>query len=349
MLLVLALVPLASGAIAPRAAGIAAGTRQQLALFRIVSSPAAPRPRYDIVIVDVGGSRPRVIVGESRRNGIQPLLFDRPSWSPDGRKLVFSVDVSRSGGRVGARTDLYVVRSDGTGLRQLTRSGRAFAPAWSPKRATIAFAERDSAARVPLTASLWTVRPGSGVRRQLLRSAEGQQDLPGSWSPDGSQLAFTHVRYDPLTNAFASAIYVVRSDGSRLRKLTDRGSEPAWSPDGRRIAFVSDRDENGQLSYGDRSFFANELYVMDADGAHRARLTWTKSLNERSPSWSTEGQVIAYQRGRVIQNAEGTVVLVVNADGSCTRPIAADPKLRTWYARPNWRPLRTTRENPLHC
>jgi hypothetical protein len=56
---------------------------------------------------------------------------------------------------------------------------------------------------------------------------------------------------------------------------------------------VSDRDETGQLSYGDRSFFANELYVMDADGGHPVRLTRTKQLNESSPSWSPDGRVIA--------------------------------------------------------
>lgn len=322
--------------------------REQLALFRVVTSPAA-RPRYDIVIVDVDGSRPRVLVGESQRNGVQPLLFDRPSWSPDGQKVVFSVDRSRSYGRVRSPTDLYTVRADGRGLRRLTGSGRAFGPTWSPSGRIIAFAQRVPSARLPFTASLWAMEASGSRARRLLPSSEGQQDLPASWSPDGSLLAFTRMRYDPQTNSFASAIYVVRPDGSSLRKLTDRGSDPAWSPDGRHIAFVTDRDENGQLSYGDREFFANELYVMDADGRRSARLTRTKSLNERSPSWSPDGRRIAFQRGRVIDSAEGMVVLVVNIDGTCTRRIAADPKLRTWYARPTWRPGRPMPARSLRC
>jgi Tol biopolymer transport system component len=323
--------------------------RDQLALFRLVISPTGPAPRYDIVIVDADGSRTRVVVGESRPNGVQPLLFDRPSWSADGQKIIFTVDDKRSRGLVGSPTDLYAVRANGKGLRRLTRSGRAFAPVLAPTGRTIALAQRVPSARLAFTASLWSIRASGGRARRLLPSSEGQRDLPGSWSPDGSLLAFTRSRYDPRTNTSANAIYVVRPDGSRLRRLTGRGSDPAWSPDGRHIAFVSDRDENGQLSYGDRAFFANELYVMDADGGHPVRVTRTKQLNERSPSWSPDGRVIAYQRGRVIGNAEGTDVLAVNVAGSCTKRIAADPKLLRWYARPSWRPHRPMLRTSLRC
>jgi Tol biopolymer transport system component len=259
------------------------------------------------------------------------------------------VDDKRSRGLVGSPTDLYTVRANGKGLRRLTRSGRAFAPVLAPTGRTVALAQRVPSARLAFTASLWSIRASGGHARRLLPSSEGRRDLPGSWSLDGSLLAFTRSRYDPRTNTFANAIYVVRPDGSRLRRLTDRGSDPAWSSDGRHIAFVSDRDENGQLSYGDRAFFANELYVMDADGGHPARLTRTKQLNESSPAWSPDGRVIAYQRGRVIGNAEGTDVLAVNVAGSCTKRIAADPKLRRWYARPSWRPHRQMQRTPLRC
>ena len=311
---------------------------EQLALFRLVSSPTTPAPRYDIVVVDADGSHMRVLVGESRPNGLQPLLFDRPSWSENGQNIIFTVDLSRSRGGVRSPTDLYTVRADGTALRRVTRSRRAFAPVWSPTGRAIAFAQRVPSAGLPFTASLWLMNASGSRARQLLSPSAGQQDIPGSWSPDGSRLAFTRLRYDPRTNTFASAIYVVRRDGSDLRRLTDRGSEPAWSADGRRIAFATDRNENGRVSYGDRAFFANELYVMDADGGHPVRMTRTKRLNERSSSWSPDGRTLAYQRGRVIGNAEGMVVLVMTVDGTCTKRIAADPTLRRWYSRPDWRP-----------
>lgn len=112
-----------------------------------------------------------------------------------------------------------------------------------------------------------------------------------------------------------------------------------WAPARtRRIALASDRDENGELNYGDRVFFANELYVMDADGSHQRRLTRTRNLNELQPSWLPSGTRIAYQRGKVFDNAEGTVVMQLNADGTCATPILGEPRLVTWYAAPAWRP-----------
>jgi Tol biopolymer transport system component len=60
-----------------------------------------------------------------------------PIWSPDGKRVVFQTDAD---GPV-ANTELYVVNSDGTGLRRLTTypAGDRL-PAWSPDGQRIAFA-----------------------------------------------------------------------------------------------------------------------------------------------------------------------------------------------------------------
>jgi TolB protein len=51
---------------------------------------------------------------------------DSPSWSPDGRHLVFS-----STGE--GKSHIYMINSDGTGLERLTSGGIAHtSPAWSP-------------------------------------------------------------------------------------------------------------------------------------------------------------------------------------------------------------------------
>jgi len=131
-------------------------------------------------------------------------------------------------------------------------------------------------------------------------------------------------------------------DGSGVRRLAERAREPAWSPDGGRILFASDRDENGSLSYGDRVFYANELYAMDPDGSDPRRLTRTRSRNERQPSWAPGGASIAWQVGRQYENAEAVVVVWANADGSCARLLFGDPgrDARPWHAAPTWRPGR---------
>jgi TolB protein len=78
-------------------------------------------------------------------------------------------------------------------------------------------------------------------------------------------------------------LYVVRADGTGLRKLTD-GIDPSWSPDGKRIAFVRWREPWG-------------LYVINADGSGEKLLVTEKHL--RAPAWSPAGDVIATLRGRL--------------------------------------------------
>ncbi len=313
-----------------------AQSEARIAMFRVGTGSGA-RPHYDIVTANADGSGLQVVIGSSRGD-IRPALFGRASWSPDGRKLAFATDVNFARGN----GPLYVVDADGSNVRRLPGTAPAFEPTWSPDGKTIVFARRGKGLTPFVTASLWSIGVDGRNLHRLLDEVRGRLDVPDSWSPDGTQLAFTRAVFKPFAqngqDVSDYAIYVMRSDGSGLRKLADRGSEPAWSPDGRQIAYSSDRDRNGELSYGDTVNYANELYVMNSNGSGSKRLTSTKDLNEGSPSWSPDGSRIAFQRGKVIGNAEGTIVMVVNADGTCPKQIAADPHLDTWYATPTWRP-----------
>ncbi|MET0800687.1 MAG: hypothetical protein ABWZ53_05920 [Actinomycetota bacterium] len=83
---------------------------------------------------------------------------------------------------------------------------------------------------------LWTMNPdGSDPRPFPVNGAAGY----GSWSPDGSQIAF-------LAAGKRSTLEVVNADGSDRRELgqfladttTYTDPTPAWSPDGRQVAVV---------------------------------------------------------------------------------------------------------------
>jgi Lysyl oxidase/WD40-like Beta Propeller Repeat len=99
--------------------------------------------------------------------------------------------------------------------------------------------------------------------------------------------------------------------GTRTRLLARRASAPAWSPDGRRLAYVA-RAAGGQ----------QDLYVEDADGRNRARLTRTPG-SEASGVWSPDGRRLVVERAGRLH--------VIGADGRGER-------LLTTGSEPDWSP-----------
>ena len=116
----------------------------------------------------------RLAVGSAAGKGVRilPRLTERdrdPHWSPSGDLLVFT------GLRAG-QVDLYLVRSDGTGLQRLTQAGGS-AAAWS-RRGTIAFVRR---------AAVYRLNLARGGPRRVARG--GYPD----WSPSGRSLLYQRL------------------------------------------------------------------------------------------------------------------------------------------------------------
>jgi TolB protein len=142
---------------------------------------------------------------------------------------------------------------------------------------------------------------GSG-RENLTTGPESDTDP--AWAPD-SRLAFVRD----------GAVYVIRPDGTGLRRVTT-GSAPAWSPDGGRIV-CSRRVGRG-----------SDLYIIRADGRGLRRLTRTPAA-ESEPEWSPDGRLIAFTRGR----AGSAHVYVMRPDGRGTRRVtsgAVEDSSPTW-------------------
>jgi len=102
-------------------------------------------------------------------------------------------------------------------------------PSWLPD-GTIVYAARQCR-----ECGLYIITPNGQLVRRLTTDAS---DAAPEASPDGKMVAFMSRRDGNWE------IYVVKSDGSDLRRLTDNPAIdglPTWSPDGRYIAFVSDR------------------------------------------------------------------------------------------------------------
>lgn len=109
----------------------------------------------------------------------------RPSWAPDGRKLVIARAVPK--GDQG-RLDLYLINPDGSGLRRLTSKKVAFAatPDWGPAAPT-------GAPAVAATSTTKTYRFWSKTASFRLLDADGQ---PASGEPKvGSSIIVTDDNY----------------------------------------------------------------------------------------------------------------------------------------------------------
>ena len=181
------------------------------------------------------------------------LYYCCPVWLPGGRTIAFE----QTGKGV-----LYVVRPDGGGRRVLARmAGRIGVVEWSPDRRRIAFVSDND---------LWVMN-ATGTQRQRVAVGNPRKGISSlDWAPDARRIAFMHWDGD-------GEIFVVNSDGSGLRKLTDNrlvnDQGPSWSPDGRAIAFTSDRDGN------------TEVYVMNADGSGPHNVS-DSPLEDVAPAWS---------------------------------------------------------------
>jgi Tol biopolymer transport system component len=223
--------------------------------------------------------------------------------------------------------DLQAVTAGGVLLLLLVVSGagasRATAtfridyadPAWSPRGSLIAFVQRSTVTDGPIeqtVASVVVMKPdGSGVR--AVATVDSGRTAWPTWSPDGRKIAFGN-----------EVLYVVNSDGTRLRELARGGCCAAWGPGGRRIAFSTGPESQG------------EVFVVNPDGSDR-RLAATPDEDHSfwGTTWSPHGQKLAFfadEAPDIAANAK-TALAVVQRYGGRVRRIAT-----CYCAEPAWSP-----------
>ena len=203
---------------------------------------------------------------------------------------------------------VFTIEPDGGSMRQVThpRPGAVTdEPEWSPNGRWIAFMREDNHGN----SRLFKIRP-NGTNRTYLSIGCGRLcgDGYASWFPGGQRLAFTRGACG-TGRAVLFAIYVMRADGSKARRVTHKDatcderhryedSAPAVSPDGNRIAFERIDQKRGRVA----------IFTIRLDGSGRKRITpWR--LDASQPSWSPGRRWIGF-RTQKFSETKGNIGLV---------------------------------------
>jgi TolB protein len=192
--------------------------------------------------------------------------------------------------------EIWIMDYDGANQHQVTHLKTiSLTPRWAPDSTRIAFT-----CYVPfrgVTSAQICVYSSASDKLISFPRYRGTNSSP-AWSPDGSQVAFMSSQGgDP-------EIYVVNPDGSHLQRLTFAvgvNTSPTWNPKtGKQIVFVSDRG-------GDPA-----LYEANSDGSNVEKIDLPDMGYSVDPSWSPNGQLLAFSWRRPNGNYDIYVMDIVS-------------------------------------
>lgn len=249
-----------------------------------------------------------------------------PAWSPDGQRIAFQsdehADVAPSAFGAQSGSAIWLVSADGTGLRQITRSGQPIgghaAPAWTSDARHLAFAVFEGGSK----GGVWIVDLASGATKPV---AEGHGLFEMVFAPDdsalyvaGGEAVILRIPFDPTTGTPRGARELIPVPGvPGVRGLS-------IAADGKRIAFGG---------VGLSSQIWSQPIARDGSPTGSARaLTADTSRRNSLPAVSPDGSKVAYMSTR---RGEPPNIWVMDSDGGNGIQVTAD---ETAEGLPNWFP-----------
>jgi len=252
-----------------------------------VHNPTAPLPLQKIYTDDATDEGARRIAHKFADDIISVLTGGLPGIAETQIAYVSS----KSGSK-----EIWVMDYDGANAHQVTHlKSIALTPRWSPDATRIAFT-----CYVPFRGNISPqicIYSTASNRLIAFPRYRGTNAAP-AWSPDGTKIAFMSSQGgDP-------EIYVVDSGGAHLHRITFAAgvnTSPAWNPKtGNQIVFVSDRGGEPVL------------YMMNSDGTNVQKIDMPDMGYVVDPSWSPNGQLLAFSWRRPTGNFDIYVMDIVS-------------------------------------
>jgi len=257
-----------------------------------------------------------------------------PRWSPDGKRLRFTVEDSST-----ASSALWEIRADGIGAHLVL-------PGWNkPSVECCGEWSRDGRYYVFQTGTfahsdIWAVAEGFfGMSRPIqltagpLSFSSPSPSVDGKWLyAVGTQYRYETIRLDPSSGQITTLTsmpslesldysrdgkwlaYVSHPDGILWRSRVD-GSDrlqlthppmmaaaPQWSPDGTQIAFT-------RIRIGEPW----QIVVVPADGG-TPQSVFPEARNQSSPAWSGDGQLLIFSRLPWLESGKNLPVRLEKVD-----------------------------------
>lgn len=250
-------------------------------------------------------------------------------FSADGKKLIFQST------RPPFECDqIFTMNVDGSDVRLVsTGKGRTTCGFLSPDGKSLIYAsthpagERCPPRPDPSRGYVWPIYPGYDIFKatldgsKLIRLTNSPgYDAEAAFSPDGKKIVFTSLRDGDLD------LYLMNADGTGLKRLTtERGYDggPFFSWDGRTIVYRAFHPKNEkELSEYEALLAENlikptraELFVMNADGSNKRRLTNNGAANW-APFMHPNGRQIIFSSNLHDPERKSFSLYLVNVDGT---------------------------------
>jgi len=220
----------------------------------------------DLYLVPVVGGTPKRLTFDNA-----PIVTP-PSWTPDGRDLVFS---STRGGSL----SLWRVSVRGESPQPVPGVGEdSFMPSVSRKGRQLIYQHLSGG-----QTNLWRLNLSDERKAQSEHAIVIGVSARPHFSPDGQRIAFESNRLG------YTEIWACDSEGSNCGKLTSlKGIAGAarWSPDGRYIAFEYRPAEH------------TEVYLLDTKTNLPRLVTTLPGADNGGPNWSRDGEWIYFYSDR---------------------------------------------------